>query len=499
MNDLKENNDRNITNSIVSDVITIATVGDIILTVDFIEKMESHPECLELINILKHLLVVGNYEGTIIDPDDFESYPDALSGFGWLATEPSAVEGLTSLGLKMLSRANNHATDWGREGMYMTNAYLEEEGFVHAGTGDSRLASREPCYYSENDIDYSLISWTTEITADSTASNSLFSVEARPGVSSLHRHTYIRVGSNAYNLVKQVAAATGVSPSIGELEINGYKLINIANSVVELDYGLSPDQIVIENKLDQIDVEEIKEGIQEARANSDFVIAAQHHHGLYNNTTNVDNDIQEFCREVIDEGVDLIFGHGPHRLRGIEIYKGKPIFYSLGNFFFTDNTQQFLTWDEWERYLWRVLNNHLPSSERIDLDPYQTSVEDFLEWKRLMVFPSDLNFKSVIAISIFNRIGNKNILSFILLIPIELFFEEVNGTKEWRGIPRVADAETADKILEYLQNASNEFNTDIDIISLNIRNKPRKVGLIFQDDRSDIRDSALELIKDLFK
>jgi capsule synthesis protein PGA_cap len=43
-------------------------------------------------------------------------------------------------------------------------------------------------------------------------------------------------------------------------------------------------------------------------------------------------DLRKFARAVIDAGADAVVGHGPHVLRGIEFYKGRPIFYSLGNF-----------------------------------------------------------------------------------------------------------------------------------------------------------------------
>jgi len=39
-----------------------------------------------------------------------------------------------------------------------------------------------------------------------------------------------------------------------------------------------------------------------------------------------------FARTVIDAGADLVLGHGPHVLRGMEIYKDRLIAYSLGNF-----------------------------------------------------------------------------------------------------------------------------------------------------------------------
>ena len=51
------------------------------------------------------------------------------------------------------------------------------------------------------------------------------------------------------------------------------------------------------------------------------------------------NDIQKAVAHlVIDAGADLFLGHHPHVLQGIEIYKGKPVLYSLGNFLFVSPT-----------------------------------------------------------------------------------------------------------------------------------------------------------------
>ncbi len=48
----------------------------------------------------------------------------------------------------------------------------------------------------------------------------------------------------------------------------------------------------------------------------------------------------EFAHKLIDDGADMILGHHPHRVQGIEIYNGKPIFYSLGNFLFDQNDKE---------------------------------------------------------------------------------------------------------------------------------------------------------------
>jgi hypothetical protein len=43
-------------------------------------------------------------------------------------------------------------------------------------------------------------------------------------------------------------------------------------------------------------------------------------------------DLRRFCRAAIDAGADIVIGHGPHRLRGMELYLGRLCAYSLGNF-----------------------------------------------------------------------------------------------------------------------------------------------------------------------
>lgn len=48
-------------------------------------------------------------------------------------------------------------------------------------------------------------------------------------------------------------------------------------------------------------------------------------------------EVRCFYRELVEAGVDLIVGHHPHVIQGMEIYKGKSIYYSLGNFVFDND------------------------------------------------------------------------------------------------------------------------------------------------------------------
>ena len=67
-----------------------------------------------------------------------------------------------------------------------------------------------------------------------------------------------------------------------------------------------------------------------AREASDLVVAS-FHWGLH-------KDVLEYMKEIahgaIDAGADVVVGHGPHYSLGVEVYKGKPIFYGLGSFSF---------------------------------------------------------------------------------------------------------------------------------------------------------------------
>lgn len=94
--------------------------------------------------------------------------------------------------------------------------------------------------------------------------------------------------------------------------------------------GVSPGKIEI-----------IKEDIKKAKKIADIVIVS-FHWGVEYQEKPTKSQIR-LAHQTIDAGADLIIGHHPHVLQGIEFYKEKPIFYSLGNFVFDQafgNTQK---------------------------------------------------------------------------------------------------------------------------------------------------------------
>ena len=57
------------------------------------------------------------------------------------------------------------------------------------------------------------------------------------------------------------------------------------------------------------------------------------HWGVEHSTV-LEDDQVEFAHQYIDAGADIVIGAHPHILQGVEYYNGKPILYSLGNFWF---------------------------------------------------------------------------------------------------------------------------------------------------------------------
>ncbi len=93
------------------------------------------------------------------------------------------------------------------------------------------------------------------------------------------------------------------------------------------------------------DLEAAKKIIRDIRPQVDWIIVNIHWGNEYQH--NYSAWQQKIGRELVDSGVDIIIGHHPHVVQGMEIYHNRPIFYSLGNFifdqYFSADTQEGLS------------------------------------------------------------------------------------------------------------------------------------------------------------
>lgn len=80
------------------------------------------------------------------------------------------------------------------------------------------------------------------------------------------------------------------------------------------------------------------ESIREAKDNADFVVA--YVHWGVERKHYPENYQKVFARNYIDAGADAVIGCHPHVMQGLQFYKGKPIAYSLGNYWFNKSTKE---------------------------------------------------------------------------------------------------------------------------------------------------------------
>jgi poly-gamma-glutamate synthesis protein (capsule biosynthesis protein) len=192
------------------------------------------------------------------------------------------------------------------------------------------------------------------------------------------------------------------------------------------------------------DIAAIVRWIEEARGLSDVVLVSLHAHEQLDDKEIPAEFIPAFARAMIDAGADLVAGHGPHLLRGMELYKGKPIFYSLGNFIGQNELVPKMPADAYERF--RADPGLTPGQV------YQKRTNNDTGG-----FPADRRFwESVLP----ELTWENGALKAIDLIPISLGWKEA---RHLRGRPRLAGAEEGRAILERFASLSKPYGTEIDV------------------------------------
>lgn len=126
------------------------------------------------------------------------------------------------------------------------------------------------------------------------------------------------------------------------IEKNGKKIAMLAyTDMAEILYKGNPKISFVADKNKAgvasraMDIELIKEDIDNIKQDADILIISLHW-GI-EESFDVLPEQRAFAYSLLDQGADIIIGHHPHQAQGIEIYKGKPIIYSMGNFIFDQN------------------------------------------------------------------------------------------------------------------------------------------------------------------
>jgi len=256
------------------------------------------------------------------------------SGGTYLRVTPRVLGDLERFGFNMTTFNNNHAFDFSVEGFLTTLEHLEDTDFVHAGTGRTLAEASKPRYLETSAGRVALISVNTNFTLDMLAGEQTVRVPGRAGINGLRINSYVKVTEKEFALVKELAEKTGINVSRNIIIKEGY-----AFPSKEGEELLGDLKFVLGEKCEYVmeaereDVERVKKAIYEAKLQADYIMISVHSHALAGNSKENPSDfLVEFAHACIDAGANAVVGHGPHLLRPIEIYKNRPIFYSLGDF-----------------------------------------------------------------------------------------------------------------------------------------------------------------------
>ena len=256
------------------------------------------------------------------------------SGGTYVRCAPEVMEDMLSFGFNLTTFNNNHAMDFDRAGMVKTLEYANRTGIVHAGVGNNLHQAAAPAYLETPGGRVALIAVNTSFAPEMAAGEQSRRFPGRPGINGIRIEKTLTVPKTAFDAVREIGEKTGINAPNDVIRKEGY-LPFLPNGVCELDgmrFVLGDDFGVAETP-DASDMLRVKNAVREARFGADYVMISIHSHQLSgNDKTTVPEVLKKICRELVDAGADAVVGHGPHLLRAIEVYRGKPIFYSLGDF-----------------------------------------------------------------------------------------------------------------------------------------------------------------------
>ena len=428
---------------------TFAAAGDAIITKKVSQKTD--PAFLDMVKIIRQAdAAFVNVE--VVTPRQ-PLIPSAEHGGANLGAQEYVLDELKWMGFNLYNVANNHSNDYTYKGLIDTMDALRERSMVFAGGGRNLGEARSPAYLDTAGARVAVLGTTSSFVVGAPAGPSREDMPGRPGISPLRVDYEIVLDQARYDAVVEIDEALGTAQVArerrelarmpaqeGAMEFMGLRFVK----------GASPG---ITEKVNQRDLDDICRWMSDAKRQAEFVVMSLHAHQGKNRRGN-SPDLAAFLPDVthrfIDAGADVVVGHGPHMLRGCEVYKGKPIFYSLGDFYYVSSGIQ--------RYPSEIyLNLGLgPDSTPADVQDINNRDKD----GNPRGFAADERFwQSVIPVCRFEDWT----LASLELHPIELKYRARH--RSMRGEPRLADAEMGSHILEQVAALSKPFGLRIGIES----------------------------------
>jgi poly-gamma-glutamate synthesis protein (capsule biosynthesis protein) len=182
---------------------------------------------------------------------------------------PELVKVLEAGSVDAVTLANNHLADWGADGVQDTIHTLGHAGIAHFGAGMNLRQARRPAVLERHGLKVGFLGWYFQADPDMLEPEAVYATRHRAGVAGCYKDL---------ECVKKM----------------------------------------------------IREDLESLAPKVDFMVPFLHwgHEGSYE-VRDYQIDLAHLC---VDLGAKAVLGSHPHRVQGIEVYRGSPVFYSLGNF-----------------------------------------------------------------------------------------------------------------------------------------------------------------------
>lgn len=378
-----------------------------------------------------------NLELVLTDKSCFAS---SFCGGTWVTTPKNVLPDLLSYGFNYCSLANNHIMDFSVGGMRTTVAELEKANIPYSGAGENLFEAAKPAILNLPSCRLAVISICSSFDDSARAGNTNNSFRGRPGLNPLRFETINTITADQMKAIKEIADETYINGEHALLARDGFvkedELFEFGGHKFRVG-----DKVGKETRCSKADLERTMKMIDDARRVADYVVVMAHSHQTKKDSFREPDDFfVEFCRACIDRGAHAVIGGGTHQIKPIELYKGRPIFYSLGNFIFQSNVffEQPADFNEMYGY------------------PAETSAPEALEIRAkgwtMGLHSKNVNFRSIVPYLAFD--GDK--LNRLALKPIELGFDRGRTLK---GLPTDADEKTSKEILAHINDVCADYGT----------------------------------------
>jgi poly-gamma-glutamate capsule biosynthesis protein CapA/YwtB (metallophosphatase superfamily) len=378
----------------------------------------------------------------------FPPTPAVLARGSHALGRPSALGDLSWMGVDVVNFANNHVMDFSERGALDAIGEIGRAGLAFAGAGRTLGEARAPAFVDTPAGRFALIGVSSSNSDTSLAADPGPLTTGRAGISPLRFTTEYHVTAEQF---RQLQA---IDEDLGTAEARRILIVTSRSRAMDGQTGparagalpFAGRRFVVGDRPGVVthphpgDLDAITRSVEFARSQADVVAVSIHCHesaGDGWNSPEPPTFLAEACHRWIDAGADVILGHGPHQMRGVEVYGGRPILYSMGNFFFTNETRALVPPEAYEKQ---------------GLDPQTATVTDYGQAALGGGFGAHEQFwQAVLARLVFD--GGRAELD---LVPLTLSRQL---PPHQRGLPQVASGEVGAAILDRIEAMSSRYGT----------------------------------------